>query len=186
MARLSGTRKGQVRKTSRRAYTPKRRTTTRRRRTTKKGMLSELFNPKMSSAGAKTVLSGAVGGVGAGLLDKILESNVADDKTRSALVIGAGFLTATMLKMPNVGAGMSGVGTYNLAKSSGYLADHYNWADEQLESLPIMMKDNGDYLQNNGGYLQDNGYLMDNSMGMQNEQSEYSYGVGYFPGFGQA
>ena len=81
MARLSGTRKGQVRKTSRRAYTPKRRTTTRRRRTTKKGMLSELFNPKMSSAGAKTVLSGAVGGVGAGLLDKILESNVADDKT---------------------------------------------------------------------------------------------------------
>ena len=76
MARLSGTRKGQIRKTSRRAYTPKRRTTTRRRRTTKKGMLSELFNPKMSSAGAKTVLSGAVGGIGAGLLDKVLESNV--------------------------------------------------------------------------------------------------------------
>tara|TARA_R100000655_G_scaffold109244_1_gene163229 strand:+ start:1637 stop:2197 length:561 start_codon:yes stop_codon:yes gene_type:complete len=186
MPRLSGTRKGAIRKTSRRAYMPKKRTTTRRRRTTKKSMLSELFNPKMASSGAKVVLSGAVGGVGAGLLDKILESNISDEKQRSAILIGAGFLTATMLKMPNVGAGMSGVGTFNLAKSSGYLADHYNWADTQLEKLPIMMKDNGGYLQNNGDYLQDNGYLQDGSMGMQNDQSEYSYGVGYFPEFGQA
>jgi hypothetical protein len=186
MARLSGTRKGQVRKTSRRAYMPKRKTTTtRRRRTTKKGMLSELFNPKMAEAGAKVVLAGAVGGVGAGLLDKVLSSNITDEKQRAGVLIGAGFLTATMLKMPNVGAGMSGVGTFNLAKSSGYLADHYNWADDQLEKLPIMMKDNGGYLQNNGDYLQENGYLQD-SMGMMNPQSEYSYGVGYFPEFGQA
>jgi hypothetical protein len=44
----------------------------RRRRTVKKGLLSELTSPAQVQGAAKTLLSGAVGGLGAGLLNKIL------------------------------------------------------------------------------------------------------------------
>ena len=95
MARmLSGTHKGQRRKTARRAYMPKRRT---RRRTRKKGMLSELFNARVSEAAAKQVFSGAVGGAGAMLLEKVLSDNLTESQ-KGAYQIAAGFLTAAIFK----------------------------------------------------------------------------------------
>lgn len=161
----------------RRSSTPK--ATTRRRRTTrKKGMLSELFNPAMAQAAGKTVISGAVGGVGAGLLNKILPDTMTD-KTKGLVTLGAGFITATVLKMPNVGAGMSGVAMYNLFNATGMLAENnYSYAEE-IESLPMVLNEAGAMdLQENGMYLQENGmYLQENDT--------LSYDVGYYgAGFG--
>jgi len=152
----------------------------RRRRTPmkKKGMLSELFNPQMAQAGGKAVLSGAVGGAGAGLLFKLMPDTM-DSKIKAAYTIGGGFLAATMLKMPNLGAGMAGVGMYQLLQGSGFLAEdsNYSYADD-IEALPMMLNENGmQYLQEND-FLQESGYLQ------QNENS-LSYDVGYYnAGFG--
>ena len=71
-------------------------------------MLSELFNPIMAQAGGKAVLSGAVGGAAAGFLSKLLPDTM-EAKTKSFYLIAGGFVSATMLKMPNMGAGLAGV-----------------------------------------------------------------------------
>lgn len=140
----------------------------------KKGMLSELFNPTMAQAAGKTVLSGAVGGFGAATLTKLLPDTL-EPKTKAFYTIGAGFVTATLLKMPNVAAGMAGVGFYNLLQTGGFLAeDSADYADD-MERLPMVLDENGvDFLQE--AYLQE-AYLQ--------EGNGYSYDVGYYePGFG--
>lgn len=151
---------------------------TRKRVTRKKGMLSELFNPAMAQAAGKTVVSGAVGGLAAGFLNKLLPDTM-DAKMKAFYQLGAGFLTASVAKMPNVGAGMAGVGMYNLMTAGGYLAEggDYMYADE-MEGLPVVLNESGAmYLQDNGMYLQDNGMYL--------QEDDFNYDVGYFPaGFG--
>jgi hypothetical protein len=144
----------------------------------KKGMLAELFNPVMAQAGARSVLSGAIGGATAGVLNKILPDTI-DPKMKAFYTIGAGFVTATVMKLPNVGSGMAGVGMYNLLQSGGFLAEdgNYNYA-EPIEQLPMVLNENGAmYLQENPMYLQEPFYLSENN--------DYSYDVGYYgAGFG--
>jgi hypothetical protein len=150
---------------------------TRKRVTRRKGMLSELFNPTMAQAAGKTVVSGAIGGAAAGLLNKVLPDDMTP-KTKAFYTLGAGFIAASVAKLPNVGAGMAGVGMYNLLTVSGYLAedgDFYNYADE-MEGLPVVLNENGAmYLQENGMYLQENGMFLQ-------EENPYSYDVGYYEG----
>jgi hypothetical protein len=157
----------------------KKATTTRpKRRVTrkKKGMLSELFNANMAQAGGKVVLSGAVGGIGAGFLQKMLPDTM-PAKTKAFYTIAGGFLSATVFKMPNVGAGMAGVGMFNLMTTSGYLADGNMYADN-LEALPMVLDEDG------AAYLQDGMYLQDGGMYLQ-EDNGLSYDVGYYgAGFG--
>ena len=145
----------------------------------KKGMLAELFNPAMAQAGGRSVLSGAIGGASAGLLNKLLPESI-DPKMKAFYTIGAGFLTATMMKLPNVGSGMAGVGMYNLLTQGGFLAEdgNYNYADP-IEQLPMVLNENGAmYLQENPMYLQENGFYLA-------ENNDYSYDVGYYgAGFG--
>jgi hypothetical protein len=144
----------------------------------KKGMSAELFNPVMAQAGARSVLSGAIGGATAGVLNKILPDSI-DPKMKAFYTIGAGFVTATVMKLPNVGSGMAGVGMYNLLQSGGFLAEegNYNYA-EPIEQLPMVLNENGAmYLQENPMYLQEPFYLSENN--------DYSYDVGYYgAGFG--
>jgi hypothetical protein len=141
-------------------------------------MLAELFNPVMAQAGARSVLSGAIGGATAGVLNKILPDSI-DPKMKAFYTIGAGFVTATVMKLPNVGSGMAGVGMYNLLQSGGFLAEdgNYNYA-EPIEQLPMVLNENGAmYLQENPMYLQEPFYLSENN--------DYSYDVGYYgAGFG--
>ena len=150
----------------------------RRRKAVKrsKGMLSELFNPIMAQAGGKAVLSGAVGGAAAGMLVKLLPDTM-DAKMKAFYCIGGGFIAATMLKMPNMGAGCAGVGMYNLLTTGGFLAeddDNFDYADN-IESLPMVLNEGG-YLQE-GAYLQEGGYLQ--------EDMNSEFAVGYFePDFG--
>lgn len=142
----------------------------RRRRTTrKKGLLSEMFNPAMASGAAKTLLSGAVGGLGAGLLGKVLPASTSVEM-RAVYTLGAGFFTSTVFKLPNVGAGMAAVAVKELLGAKGLLAEGANYADS-LDSLPMVLN------ENEAMYLQEGSdmYLAE----------DYSYNVGYYPaGFG--
>jgi len=169
-----------------RTTTTRRRTTTakapvrrRRRVTKKKGMLSELFNPKMAQAGGKAVLSGAVGGGSAALLNKLLGDTMEPNK-KAFITMGAGFITATVLKMPNLGAGMSGAAAYNLFTGAGLLAENSNYDyAEPIEALPMVLNEDGEPLSLAEG---DDMYLSEDDMYLSE-----SYDVGYFePGFGQA
>lgn len=147
---------------------PRKRKSVKRR---SKGMLSELFNPTMAQAAGKTVLSGAVGGFGAATLTKLMPDSFTP-KTKAFYTIGAGFITATLLKMPNVAAGMAGVGFYNLLQQGGMLAEDYNYAND-LEALPMVLDESG------ASYLQES-YLQEDYL-----QEDYSYDVGYYgTGFG--
>ena len=142
----------------------------RRRRTTKKGLLSELTNPAMVQGAAKTLLSGAVGGLGAGLLNKVLPATTSQEM-RAAYTLGAGFFTSTIFKLPNVGAGMAAVAVRDLMSAKGLLAEGANYADS-MDSLPMVLNE-GEAM-----YLQENSdmYLAEN---------DYGYNVGYYPaGFG--
>lgn len=170
MARmLSGTHKGQRRKTARRAYMPKK--TTRRRTRRKKGMLSELFNARVSEAAAKQVFSGAVGGAGAMLLEKVLSNNLTESQ-KGAYQIAAGFLTAAIFKKGYAGAGMSAIGISKLIDDNDLLGEmmgnqHYSNVDM---SQPL--------------YLDENHYLADD-MFLADMHTPLSYDVGYFEsGFG--
>jgi len=170
----------------RRRSTTSARPVVRRRRTAKKGMLSELFNPAMATGGAKVLLSGAVGGVGAGLLAKLFPTSTTEEM-KGIYTMGAGFVTATVLKMPNLGAGMAGVGAFNLLKAKGLLAEDggsYGYADT-MDSLPMVLNEGqAMYLsQANNMYLsQDGSMYLSNE---DNEQDPYSYDVGYYEaGFG--
>jgi len=139
----------------------------RRRRATKKGLLAEFFNPAQAQGAAKVLLSGAVGGLGAGLLQKILPSTTSVEM-RAVYTLGAGFVTSTAFKLPNVGAGMAAVAVRDLMSAKGLLAESANYADS-MESLPMVLNE-GEAM-----YLQEGSdmYLAE------------SYDVGYYPaGFG--
>ena len=158
---LSGTKKGGTRKTARKAY--KKPTVRRKRRVTKsKGLLSEILTKSQTTAGAKAVISGAVGGGAAILIEKFLTNQTTDKE--ALITAAAGVLTATVLNLPNVGAGMGAVALYKYADHAGMLNDNASWAD--VESMPAVLNENGQsegYLQAaptsyEGGYLQDDDY----------------------------
>lgn len=162
------------RKPSSSKKTPVRRRKTVRR---KKGMLSELFNPNMAQAGGKVVLSGAVGGVGAGLIVKMLPDTM-PVKTKAFYTIVAGFAAATVMKMPNVGAGMAGVGMFNLAQSSGFLAEGADYADD-LEALPMVLsEDQAMQLAQDGSmYLSENGMYLAEDLDYMPNYDSASFGI---------
>lgn len=166
--------------TKRRAVTrtAKRPTVRRRRRTTSKGMLSELFNPMQAQATAKVLISGAVGGVGAGLLQKLYPATTTP-QMKAVYTIGAGFIAGVALKMPNMAAGMAGVGVYNLLQNQGFLAEdgeNYEYANE-MESLPMVLnEDEAAYLSQGEMYLSENGMYL--------SEDDYDYQVPYAPEFG--
>lgn len=142
----------------------------RRRSTAKKGLLSELFNPAQAQGAAKVLLSGAVGGLGAGLLQKVLPATTSVEM-RAVYTLGAGFVTSTAFKLPNVGAGMAAVAVKELLNAKGLLAEGANYADD-MDSLPMVLNE-GEAM-----YLQEGSdmYLAEN---------DFSYNVGYYPaGFG--
>lgn len=143
----------------------------RRRRTIrKKGLLSEMFNPAMASGAAKTLLSGAVGGLGAGLLQKVLPATTSVEM-RAAYTLGAGFFASTIFKLPNVGAGMAAVGVRDLLTAKGLLAEGANYADD-MDTLPMVLNEGQAMYLNEGNGM----YLAENDL---------SYDLGYYPaGFG--
>jgi len=157
---LSGTRKGMKRKTSRRAYKS---TPTKRRKRRSKGMLSELFSGATAQASVKQITSGAVGGAGALILEKVLSSDLTESQ-KGAYQIVAGFLTASMLKKGYVGAGMSAIGISKILEDNNLLGEDMSYSNVDM-SQPMFLDE--------GPYLAEDEYLQEN------------YDVGYYPnGFG--
>ena len=153
--------------------TATKRPTVRRRTTRKKGFLSEMFNPMQAQASAKVLISGAVGGVGAGLLSKIYPQQTTP-QMKALYTIAGGFIASVALKMPNVGAGMAGVGVYNLLQSQGMLAEgEYSYANE-LEALPMVLN------EGEAQYLAED-YLSEDYL---SEDEENEYQVPYAPAYG--
>jgi hypothetical protein len=143
---------------AKRRATSKPATPVRRKRRTpaKKGFLSDAFSPSSVTAGGKAAISGAVGGASAALLSKFL-SDGSNQKTIATYQLIGGFAIATILKAPNVGAGMAAIGAYNFLQISGMLADDGDYSNTDfssvdLELLPTTLSDE---------YLQDSEYLQD-------------------------
>jgi uncharacterized membrane protein YeaQ/YmgE (transglycosylase-associated protein family) len=142
----------------------------RRRSTAKKGLLSEMFNPAMAQGAFKTLISGAAGGLGAGLLGKVLPTTTSPEM-RAGYTLVAGFVTSTVLKLPNVGAGMAAVAVKELLTVKGLLSEDMNYANS-MDSLPMVL--------NEGEAM----YLAEQN-GMYLAEEDYNYNVGYYPaGFG--
>jgi hypothetical protein len=149
------------------------RPTVRRRTTRKKGFLSEMFNPMQAQASAKVLISGAIGGVGAGLLSKVYPTTTTP-QMKALYTIAGGFIASVALKMPNVGAGMAGVGVFNLLQSQGMLAEgEYNYAND-LEALPMVLN------EGEMNYLAED-YLSEDYL---SEEEENEYQVPYAPAYG--
>lgn len=171
--------------------TPTKRTTRRRRTTSimkkvaprrvtrrKKSMLSEFFSPGMAQSGGKIVISGALGGVGAGLLNKFMPASIGAEM-KALYILGAGFVTATVLKAPNVGAGMAGVAVSNLFNAKGFLSEDssFDYADN-LDSLPMVLnEDQAMFLSETDDYFLSEDFSL-------SEDNMNSYDVGYFSDFG--
>jgi hypothetical protein len=106
-------------------------------------MLSELFNPKMAQGTVKSMFSGAVGGFGAVTLVKMTPNQ--SPITQAAIIGGTAFVAGSMLKMPNVAAGMAAIAVYRLMENAGMLAEDMALADyaDPIEELPIMLNEDG-------------------------------------------
>lgn len=117
----------------------------RRVATRKRGMLSEFFSPGAATGGFRTTVSGAVGGSAAMIVEKAMPNQT--ETNQGLAMLGVAFLTATVGKMPNVGAGMAGVGAYKIAKQfSTGLSEGRTLAAEyanDIERLPMFLDENG-------------------------------------------
>lgn len=166
-----------------------------RRRRRKSGM-SEMFTPATAKAAAQTVGAGAIGGLAAGALNRILTKQ--NNLTRYGIEIGASFVTYAVLGFPNMAAGMAGAFT---ALESGpiyskFLAEQDDMFAEEdsINQLPLMMNENGEVisLQEDGSgnmvylneatgettlaesvYLQEDVYLQENDSIYPEYSTEY-------------
>lgn len=136
------------RKTTRRrckAYAPVRYA---RRRRSKKSGLSELFSPATAKAAATTIGAGAVGGLAAGALNRVLTKQ--NNLTRYGIEIGASFVTYALLGYPNMAAGMAGA--FTALESTPIYSKFLNeneefFADEDsINELPMLMNENGEVI----------------------------------------
>jgi hypothetical protein len=141
MAKKSKTRKRRARRAM---SAPARRRTMRKRRG-----LSELFNATTAQAAAKSVASGAVGGVLAGGLLRLMKNRPTYERLTAGLA--ASFVTYAVVGMPNMAAGMAGA---IAATESAPLYDKFmseslvDYADvDALNTMPAqVMSEDGEVL----------------------------------------
>jgi len=137
-----------------------------------KGMLSEFFTPATAMQAGKTVLSGAVGGGMSIVMDMAMPNQTV--LNRGLYKVLGGFVFASVLRMPNVGAGMAAVGTYQILSDSFGLSENGDWSDP-IEALPMFMSEDGMMLSQNDvdAMLSDGGYLLSAGDRMQNPYPSY-------------
>ena len=119
---------------------PKRRRMARRRRG-----LSEMFSATTATAAARAIGAGAIGGVIAGGVNRLMKNQPV--YSRLAAGLGASFVTYAVLKYPNMSAGMAGAFAALESKPmyDRFLAeDGELFADEDsLNSLPMVLDEDG-------------------------------------------
>ena len=82
------------------------------------------MKPAEAKAGAMVTVNGAIGGVGAYILqEKILKDKQRTEVETALWTLGVAFGISTILKMPEVGTGMAGVAGYQLIKEQKQLGE---------------------------------------------------------------
>jgi hypothetical protein len=108
--------------------------------------LAELFNPATAKAGAKVIGAGAIGGLIAGGVSRILSKQ--KPITRYGVEIAASFATYALLGYPSMSAGMAGAFAsqeFAPVYSKFLNEDDVMFADDDsINELPIMMNEDGE------------------------------------------
>jgi hypothetical protein len=135
----------------------KRRTT---RRKTKSG-LSEAFSPAQATASAKTMLGGAMGGFGYGIIKPSIDNATENKLAQNGIVLALSFVASAVLKMDSVSSGIAGAWGHDMSKTFTGLNDmnDHDYADsDSLDEDDEFMDEDG-----NPMYLADDGefYYMD-------------------------
>jgi hypothetical protein len=124
-----------------------------RRRRRRRGMsegttLAELFNPATAKAGAQVIGAGAVGGLIAGGVARILSKQPAI--TRYGVEIAASFATYALLGYPSMSAGMAGAFAaqeFTPVYSKFLNEDEVMFAEEDsINELPVMLNEEGEVI----------------------------------------
>ena len=160
------------------------------KRRVKKGILSDIMSPAAAKGGIKAVASGMAGGAVYEVLNKLMSNKVTGIQ-KDLLAAAIGYGAATIMNVPNVGAGIAGAAMSRLMEEQGILNDMFTetaYVDESVANLPMVMNDNME-LQDGmdlqaGMDLQDSPY--DNRMTMLNAgismpvgPTRPSYATGY-------
>jgi hypothetical protein len=153
--------------------TTKRTRSVKRRSTRRRSLAADFFNPAQAKEAAMVVVEGAAGGVGAHFLGKILPTSISAQQ-KGLITLGAGFVTAAVMRRPILGAGMAAVGVVNLLKDVNFLAEDNlaEWSSG-MESLPMVLNEGEAYALSEGDYLAEDF-----------ESDGTGYEVGYYPEFG--
>lgn len=122
----------------------------RRTRRRSRSALSEMFNPTTAAAAGRAVAAGAVGGIIAGGVSRLLANRPVYE--RIAAVGAASFVTYAVLGYPHMASGMAGAlaatesaPIYNKFMSEGSLVDYADTA--ALNTMPTeVMSENGEML----------------------------------------
>lgn len=112
--------------------------------------MSEMFTSATAHAAARVVGAGALGGLAAGAVNRVLTKS--SDVTRIGIEIGAAFVTYAVLQYPNMSAGMAGAfaALESQPLYNKFLAeddDEVMFADDDaINEMPDFMNENGDAL----------------------------------------
>lgn len=137
-------------RTRRRKAAPMMSAPRRSRRRRSRSALSEMFNPTTAAAAGRAVAAGAVGGMIAGGVSRLLANRPIYE--RIAAVGAASFVTYAVLGYPHMASGMAGAlaatesaPIYNKFMSEGSLVDYAD--TDALNTMPTeVMSENGEML----------------------------------------
>lgn len=124
-----------------------------RRRSRKRG-LSEAFSPATATASAKTMLGGAIGGFGYGLLKPAIENASDNTLVKNGIFLGASFLASAVLKMDNVSSGIAGAWGYDLSRQMQGLSEMNEYTDGDVLDEPEYLDEAGNpmFLADDGNF----------------------------------
>lgn len=157
--------------------TTKRTRSVKRRSTRRRSLAADFFSPAQAKEAGMVVIEGAAGGVAAHFLGKILPTTMTP-QYKGLVTVGAGFVTAAVLRRPILGAGMAALGVVNLLKDVNFLAEDNlaEWSSG-MESLPMVLNENGMYALSEMYPLAADDAIYSDSDGE-------GYDVGYYSDFG--
>lgn len=102
-----------------------------------------MFSPATAMSSGKAILSGMVGGAGSRMISKLIPEE--NTLTQGLVQLGASFMVASVLKMPNVGAGMAGAyGAKLVDKLTGTMSENADYSEaDGLDQYPDALDENG-------------------------------------------
>lgn len=150
--------------------------TTARRRRKKRG-LADAFTPAAAKTAAMSMVKGAAGGVATKLIEKGAAKFVPGPMGKAAsiaLVLAGSFVAHSVMKQPDVSAGMAGALGYSLSSNIPGLNDADFADDDALYDDAPFMDEYGNPMDENGDYL-DEDYLDEGDLAGDYDQAWPTY-----------